>query len=277
MHASRPAPTPWPVVRLLRCLHLFPSLLVTGVTLALARIVDPEAPAIRYMGLGGAMLLFQFAIGLFNDVTDLEDDRRAGRPKPLVLLDIPGHQVRTLAGAGVGLLSLGGLFVMAATLPARAWGAGVAGLACGLIYDRWLQHTRWAWAPYAVAIPLIPVWVVAASGFPMGRVWWLLPLGALIGVALHLANQAPDARHDRGAVGRLGAPRARALAVAGFVLAAGIAAAALVALEAHPLAVAVSVASIIPALALRRSDVLFKCMAVSAVAVAVSVVASIPR
>lgn len=262
---------------MLRCLHLFPSLLVSGVTMALVRVVAPEASSSVYAGFGGTMLLFQFAIGLLNDIVDIEDDRRAGRAKPLVVLGMPDRVVRTVGGVVVGLLVASGLTVMAALQPPQAWGLGVAGVACGLAYDLWLKRTRWAWLPYALAMPLIPLWVVAGTAGDVRGVGWLLPLGALLGVALYLANQAPDASHDRGAAGRLGERRARLLALSAFVLAVGAATVALVALEAHPLAIAASAASVGTTLVLLRRVPLFGSMAVAAVVVAVSVAASMPR
>jgi 4-hydroxybenzoate polyprenyltransferase len=96
---------------------------------------------------------------------------------------------------------------------------GAAGLACGLIYDVSLKRTALSWLPLSIALPLVPAWVFLAAGEWRGLLWWAFPLGVLFGLALHLANQAPDVHSGNepgvhGAAHRMGARRAALLAVA---------------------------------------------------------------
>jgi 4-hydroxybenzoate polyprenyltransferase len=106
------------------------------------------------------------------------------------------------------------------------WGFTLAilGLSCGLAYDARLKRSPFSAVPFMVAIPTLPLWVWATLGEWQGVLWWLIPLGALIGLSLHLANTLPDIESDaaygvRGLAHRLGAHRARIVAWASFGLA----------------------------------------------------------
>jgi 4-hydroxybenzoate polyprenyltransferase len=204
----------------LRGLHPFPSLLVATMTVAIIPLADRDAPLSRYVTLGLGMLFYQFALGLLNDIVDLPEDRRTKPWKPLV---------RGLIPAGLALL-LVVTFALAAlaitlSLPRHAWLIGVAGFTCGVVYDLHFKRTRFSWLPYAIAMPLVPIWVYSASGVWRPMLWGTLPLGILLGFALHLANQAPDVAADNQSdlPGLLGERNARRLSVIAFALtAAGV-------------------------------------------------------
>ena len=70
------------------------------------------------------------------------------------------------------------------------------GMACGLAYDVRLKRTVFSAVPFMIAIPTLPLWVWVTLGEWHAALWWLLPLGALIGLALHLANTLPDIDDD---------------------------------------------------------------------------------
>src|SRR3970040_504096 len=57
----------------LRVVHPFPSFLVAGLTVALVPLANADAGLGLYLSLGIGMLLFQFAIGLVNDLVDSAD------------------------------------------------------------------------------------------------------------------------------------------------------------------------------------------------------------
>lgn len=206
-----------------RVVHPFPSLLVTGLTVALVPLAGGSPGAGRYLALGGAMLCFQFAIGLVNDVADAPSDAVNKPWKP-----IPAGIVRRDAavGAAVALIAAGVLVSM--SLPFAAWLIGLAGLGCGLAYDLWLKRTVLSWLPYAMALPLLPAWVFVAAGAWDRFLGWVFPLGMVLGLALHLANQAPDETADAragitSAVQLLGERHSRAIATALFGVAASLA------------------------------------------------------
>lgn len=216
-------PPAW--VSLLRLVHPFPSRVVAGVTVAFVRLAD-SSPGVRLsLTLGLGMLCLQFAIGMLNDLIDVEDDR-ANKPwKALARGLVP------LAGAKavMGALIVTGL-VLAGTHGTASLAIATAGLACGVAYDLRLKRTRWSWLPFALAFPLIPLWAFVAADTWSMLLWWTLPLGGALGFALHLANQAPDIAAEadiRGAAHRMGAGRARWTAIGVFGGAAVVAAIAL--------------------------------------------------
>ncbi len=196
-----------------RIVHPFPSLLVAGVTVGLLALVDRDQPPRTYLVLGGGMLLLQFAIGVTNDVVDVDEDRRLKPWKPLARGDL----ARSTAFALALGCAAGGLLVTSA-LPTAAWLVGLLGLTCGLLYDLYLKHTVLSWLPYSVALPLVPLWVFLAIGAWDRLLWWALPLGSVLGLALHLANQASDARRSesQGLPTLLGERRSRTVALGLF-------------------------------------------------------------
>ena len=214
-----PAKLPPRWVSAIRAVHPFPSLVVTAVTIAMAFIVDSQPALSVALPLGLGMLCYQFAIGLANDLVDASDDA-ANKPwKAIPRGVIPRRTavvlVAALAGAGM---------LVTSALPLSAWLIGMAGLACGLAYDVQLKRTPLSWLPFALAVPLIPVWVFVAFDRWDALLWWAFPLGALLGLALHLANQTPDVPKKsqiRGLAHRLGTERSANLAL-GLVGTAGI-------------------------------------------------------
>ncbi len=207
---------------LVRIVHPFPSLLVTAVTLALVPLADRSAGVGLYLMLGLGMLAYQFAIGAANDVVDVADDRAANRPKPLVRGDLAPRSATRLA-----VLFAGAGMVVTLGLDPGPWAIGLAGLACGLIYDAWLKRTALSWLPMSVAFPLVPVWVFSAAGAWHALLWWAFPLGILLGASVHLANQIPDVAAEagrvRGAAHRLDVQAAFRLAMGCFGAAASTA------------------------------------------------------
>lgn len=219
-------PPSW--VSLVRFVHPFPSLLVAAVTVAVAFLADSSPEAASVVALGAGMLCYQFAIGAANDVVDAADDAKwkpwKALPRGLISKRVGTWVVAGLAGAGVAIT---------AALPLGAWLIGMGGLACGLAYDVSLKRTPLSWLPLSIALPLIPLWVFTALGEWDALLWWTLPLGAVLGLALHLANQAPDVPKEttvRGLAHRLGTARAANLSL-GLVGVAGVVAVAVLLFE----------------------------------------------
>ncbi len=213
-----------------RLLHPFPSFLVAGLTIALLRVADSDAGIALYLQLGLGMLLYQFSIGIANDVVDAADDARAKPWKALPRGSVSRQKAVLAAAACAG----GGLLVTLG-LDSGVWLVGLAGWLCGMVYDVWLKRTRLSWLPYSIAFPLVPVWVYLAADAWRPLLWWVFPLGAALGLSLHLANQSPDIAADRaagvrGAAQTLGSARSRGAAIAMFGLA-GAAAVSVLAFE----------------------------------------------
>lgn len=194
VHAAAPAAGAAPRWWALRLLHPFPSLLVAGLTAALVPFADRYADAPLYVVLGLGMLLFQFAIGAANDAADASADLAAKPWKPIPAGIV---SVRTATFVAAGCAGAG--LVVTADLQLGAWLVGVAGLLCGLSYDLALKRTAFSWLPWSLAFPLVPTWVYLAADAWEPPLAWIFPLGVCLGLALYLANQAPDVESDRAA------------------------------------------------------------------------------
>ncbi|HEY4668470.1 MAG TPA: UbiA family prenyltransferase [Tepidiformaceae bacterium] len=239
----------------LRVVHPFPSFLVAGLTVALVPLANADAGLGLYLSLGIGMLLFQFAIGLVNDLVDSADDRLTKPWKPVASGAISrATAVRlAVACAGGGLLATIGL-------PLGAWPVGLLGLLCGLSYDVYFKRTALSWLPLSIALPLVPAWVFLAVGEWSWLLWWAYPLGALLGPSLYFANQAPDVPPERalgmqGAAHRVGASRSRLIALTLFGLAASLAVLVLL-VEGREQALFAAIIAIVVALFSRRSTAL---------------------
>ena len=200
----------------MRLLHPFPSFLVALLTIALVRIADSDAGLGLYVQLGLGMLLFQFSIGIANDIVDTADDVVA-KPWKALPRGIVSRKTAVMAAVGCA----GGGLAVTAGLETGVWLIGLAGWSCGMAYDLHLKRTRLSWLPYSLAFPLVPVWVYLAADAWRPLLLWVFPLGAVLGLALHLANQAPDIAADRqaevrGTAQALGSIRSRGMAVGLF-------------------------------------------------------------
>jgi len=166
-----------------------------------------------------AMLAVQACIGIVNDLTDRELDAASKPSKPLVRGALSVEAARLASGAA---------FVMAVILGTGfgigAWLLAMTGLGCGLAYDLRLKRTVASGVPFIVGLPLLPIWVWVSLGRFQPRLLALIPLGALIGLALHLANSLTDLDADeragmRGLASLLGRNGALATCWASYALA----------------------------------------------------------
>lgn len=182
-----------PAARLaaLRLVHPFPSILDGLVVAAVALLAGGEV--VTAVGLGTSMTFLQFAIGALNDLVDAPAD--AGRRPPKA---IPAGLV-TIAQARivVAVCAIFGLGLAVAAGPGVLL-VGLAVLGIGSAYDLVAKGTRWSWLPFAVGIPLLPVygWLGVAGDVPVGLAI-LLPMGFLAGAALAIANARSDLEADR--------------------------------------------------------------------------------
>jgi 4-hydroxybenzoate polyprenyltransferase len=175
---------------LIRLTHPFPSLLNGIIATAVAVVAGGGAPtALR---LGVAMVALQASIGTLNDLLDA--DRDAGRvpPKPIPAgLVSPG----TARSIWVGT-ALAGLLLVVPSGGITLVVAG-AGLSIGYAYDRYAKGTAWSWVPFAVGIPLLPVygWVGTGAALPPPFAV-LVPCAVLAGADLAIANSSADVERD---------------------------------------------------------------------------------
>lgn len=225
----------------LRLVHPFPSILDAAVVAAVAAAAGASLARVGLLAV--SMLLLQLGIGTVNDWADAPADARAQPGKP-----IPSGLVGRRAAGWLGVvLVAAGLVAAAAAGPVALTVAGL-GLAAGLAYDLRLKGTRWSWVPYAIGIPLLPVfaWAGATGELPATFVV-LVPLAAAAGASLALANAVADLERDEAAgvetiATVLGVERARRAGAALMATTASLAVWSLLALGAASAWVAVAAA-----------------------------------
>jgi 4-hydroxybenzoate polyprenyltransferase len=141
------------------------------------------------------MTLLQLGIGTVNDVVDAPFDagHKPGKPIPAGL--VPAPAARWVA---VALFLAGSL--VAATIAPRLLVLSLVVVGIGLAYDLRLKGTALSWLPFAVGIPVLPVygWLAARPGLePFFAV--LLPAAVAAGAALALGNALVDTGRDAAA------------------------------------------------------------------------------
>lgn len=175
--------------------HLPAILLVEAATAGFAVIAWGGLPPLDLLArLLLAMLGGQVAIGAVNEIIDLPDDRTGNPGKPLPSGTVSLHGARVMAGAGLVLMTLVGATLGLQSLALLALGTGL-----GLAYDLWFKRSRWSWAPYLLALPLLPIWVFVSLDRFDARLLLIYPLGALSAVGVHFAQALPDIESDRAA------------------------------------------------------------------------------
>jgi 4-hydroxybenzoate polyprenyltransferase len=157
---------------------------------AVALVAGADAPvALR---LGAAMTALQVSIGALNDLVDAPRDGGRVPPKPIPAGSVSPVVARVVVVVGAALgLALAGPSGLAALL--------VAGLvlAIGYGYDLVFKGTAWSWLPFAVGIPVLPVfaWLGATGGVPASFAI-LLPTAVVAGAGLAIGNARADVERD---------------------------------------------------------------------------------
>ena len=165
------------------------GVVVSGI--ALIAGADPVTAA----RLGVSMTALQVSIGTLNDIVDAPRDLgvKPGKPIPagLVSRDAAIATAVVSGGAGLALGWLSGPLVLL---------LGIVVLLIGYGYDLVFKGTAWSWLPFAVGIPLLPVygWVGATGGVPRSFAI-LIPVAVVAGAALAVANARADEARDRAA------------------------------------------------------------------------------
>ena len=139
------------------------------------------------------MVALQAGIGATNDLVDAPRDagHKPGKPIPAGLVSRGTARLLAIGAfvAGVALaVGFGGL------------AGGIVALlviAVGLAYDLRLKGTAWSWLPFAVGIPILPVfgWLGSSGELPIAFVV-LIPAAVAAGAALAIANALVDVERD---------------------------------------------------------------------------------
>lgn len=206
--------------------HAVPIVVVMAATAAFALIAARGWPGPGPMSwLLLAMFGGQLAIGAVNEIVDAELDAQTKPEKPIPagLVTRRGAWVVTIAG--VVAMTLASLTFSVPVFLVCALGTGV-----GIAYSVWFKRTIWAWIPYLIALPLLPIWVWLALSDVDPGLFAIYPIGAAAVVAIQIAQSIPDVEADRQGNVRtlavaLGARRARLACWGALGLAAILAAA----------------------------------------------------
>ena len=189
---------------LARSCHPLPTVAVTAIGGALAALAGNPPGRVVLVIL--AVLAGQLSIGWSNDAIDAERDLRSQRAdKPVAVGTVPLAVVARAGGLALVLA-----IALSALLGPRGGGAALLIVASGWAYNAGLKATIWSWVPYAVAFGALPAVATLARSDHPAPAGWAVAAGALLGVAAHLANAAPDLADDlaagvRGLPHRLGA------------------------------------------------------------------------
>jgi 4-hydroxybenzoate polyprenyltransferase len=170
------------------------------------------------------MTLLQLGIGVVNDVVDapLDAGRKAGKPIPDGLVDPVAARRAAVVLFAAGVL-------LGATVGAAIAALSLVVIGIGLVYDLRLKGTAWSWLPFAIGIPILPVygWLGATSTLAPAFAA-LVPAAMAAGAALAIGNSLVDVERDRAAgrtsvAARLGPRRAGQVATLLLVLVVAIA------------------------------------------------------
>ncbi len=203
---------------ILALFHPLPSIATAAAAVAFALIFRLPLGDPRLWRLALTMLLAQFSISALNDWADRQRDAQARRPRPLAV------GVLSPATALAGAIACAALALALGVDLGPIPNALVAlGIGVGWAYDLGLKSTPLSFLPFAVAFPLLPLWVAAVAGRLGSAVLALAVAGVPLATAIHLADAIPDRELD--AAGRvrtlavaLGGPKAELAVCLGLAL-----------------------------------------------------------
>ena len=193
--AGRPGRIPlrrraaWAWVRLLRPVA---ALAAAAVVVGFAFILEEGTPVWHeVLRVGLSMFAVIAAASAMNDYLDRRHDRDAHIWRPLAA-DLIAPRSALVLAAACAIAAL----AMSASLGWRTFLPMLGGLICVGLYNLQLRRTPFSWLPLAIAFALVPPWVAEAVGRFDGYLWWSLPVGAVGGLAAHMAMKLPDYERD---------------------------------------------------------------------------------
>jgi 4-hydroxybenzoate polyprenyltransferase len=133
----------------------------------------------------------QISIAMLNDYFDRRIDAQSKPEKPIPRGLIYPHEALI-----VGLFMIVIMLALLIQLPLLALVISLCYLALGQAYNVGLKSTPLSGIVFALAMPLIPLYAFAGVGRTPPVIFWLVPAGFLLGIALNLANSLPDLEED---------------------------------------------------------------------------------
>lgn len=138
-----------------------------------------------------AHTVMQLSIAVLNDYFDRNTDAQGKPEKP-----IPRGLIHPREALIAGLLMIVIMLILLIQLPLLALVISLCYLALGQAYNLGLKSTPLSGIVFALAMPLIPLYAFAGVGHIPPVIFWLVPAGFLLGIALNLANSLPDLEED---------------------------------------------------------------------------------
>jgi len=138
-----------------------------------------------------AHVAMQLSIAVLNDYCDRRLDTLGKKHKP-----IPLGLVRPREALIFGLLMIFVMVLLLLPLNPLALFVSCLYLAFGQGYNLGLKSTPLSGVVFALAIPLIPLYAFLGVGHVLPVILWLVPVAALLGIALNLANALADIEED---------------------------------------------------------------------------------
>ena len=133
----------------------------------------------------------QISIAMINDYCDRDLDAVGKPEKP-----IPRGLVSPHEALIAGLLMIVVMVLLLLPLNPLALIISLVYLTLGQAYNLGLKSTPLSGIVFALAMPLIPLYAFAGVGRVLPFLFWLVPVGFLLGVALNLANSLTDLEED---------------------------------------------------------------------------------
>jgi len=167
--------------------HPLPSITVSIILMLVALPLHPTFGIGNLLFTGFTMLWVQFFIGLTNDILDQPFDSIAKPTKPLISGVVKPWTAYILAV----ILSLL-IVVFGLQINNLAFTSLLFVVFLGLSYNLGIKRTVWSWVPFALFIPTILICARLANGngvISNNLIFWVYPLGLLLGPALNMANQ----------------------------------------------------------------------------------------
>src|SRR5258708_36808226 len=133
----------------------------------------------------------QIPIAMLNDYCDrrLDAASKPGKPIPRGLI----HAREALIS---GFVMIAIMLILLIQLPLLALLVSLCYLVLGQAYNLGLKSTPFSGIVFALAMPLIPLYAFARIGRVPYVLFWLIPTGFLLGIALNLAYSLPHIEQD---------------------------------------------------------------------------------
>lgn len=133
----------------------------------------------------------QISIAMINDYCDRHLDA-AGKPQKPLARGLVYPREALIAG----IFMIGVMLLLLLPLNPLALLVSLAYLVLGQGYNLGLKSTPLSGIVFALAMPLIPLYAFVGVGRVLPFLFWLVPMGVLLGVALNLANSLTDLEED---------------------------------------------------------------------------------